>query len=406
MAKNPALDKILSRMERVDAAATGETEDELKAAREARDAGDTESGEESPETPPAEKPEEKPETPPAEPAPDASETLPEAAEAAKPDQDATREENARRAAQRRDRESREAKAELARQRAENERLSRELQEIRNRQTAVPPGAPGSATPPADSEPPKPGAEPDPEQYPVEHDRWEARLARHEAWEARQETRRLNEQINSWGQNVQRQTEEQRVISQFDGLMSTHERAYQEDNPDYDPAVKFLADKLSARMRFDGVPEHEIATRVQMEKRAFLVRHTAAGRNNGEPSPGDYALSRLYDLAVMEGFQPGGAPAANTNGNRATRTQQTPAARIADSEKRQSAARSASTMGATPVQPASDEQMTAERWMEMSSKKRIAWKKAHPDFNATDMLDDGGDDYGNPILENVRAARQR
>jgi hypothetical protein len=398
MARNPALDKVLSRMERVDAAAAGETEEELQAARDAAKEGDTGSDETPPETPPAEAP--KPETPAPETPPAGTETPPETPEAAKPDEAATREENARRAAQRRDRETREAKAELARQRAENERLQRELQEIRSRPAApASDGAPGT-TPPVDQEPPKPGAEPDPEQYPVEHDRWEARLARHEAWQARQQTRQLQEQINSWSQGAQRQTEEQRVISQFDGLMATHERAYQEDNAEYDPAVKFLEQRLGNRMRFDGVPEHEIPVRIQMEKRAFLVRHTAAGRNNGEPSPADYALGKLYDLAVMEGFQPG---TAATNGK--TTTQRTPAARIADGEKRQAAARSASTMSATPVEPKSDEDMTADRWMGMNSKQRTAWKKAHPDFNATDLLDDGGDDLGNPILENMRALRR-
>src|SRR5215469_3034074 len=113
MPRTAAIDRLMSKIQRTDAAVIANhpdeptDEDELKAVRES-----AESGEEPPaetvDEPPAAEPEPKPE--PKEPPAEATEPPAEPVEKAKPHDDATRDENARMAQRRRDREARDAKA--------------------------------------------------------------------------------------------------------------------------------------------------------------------------------------------------------------------------------------------------------------------------------------------------------
>jgi len=65
------------------------------------------------------------------------------------------------------------------------------------------------------------------------------------------------------------------------------------------------------------------------------------------------------------------------------------------------------MNATPVEmQTEDDKMTAEQWVKMNPRQQARWKKDHPEFSATDLLDDGSDDFGNPIMESIRSLRRK
>jgi hypothetical protein len=297
-----------------------------------------------------------------------------------------------------DRERKEAarlRAELA---ARNNRIA-ELEAAQR--TNPPPPAPVAAPAPAVAPAAAPDPEPDPQQFPVEHDEWEKREFRRIAVAANERAARLEEQFGQ----VTRQTEEQRLTSEFDAVITTIRENYKAQHPAVDTARDYLKRVVERQFERNGNPQHLIPEQVKAAERQFLAFHANRAKTMVEQGLlppdtnfGHFALDVLMEQAKDYGWSPDAIPALAVNGGAAARPSApptTPAAKVADTAARAAAGRSVSNMSARPVEPPDPaERMTAEKFAEMSAIDRARYKKAHPNVIEEIMNPDGGS--GNPF----------
>lgn len=365
---NKTLEKLMGAIKSADeaaAVAAGEDAGALKLTQEAHDTDDD--GALNPPSPPPEP--EPPAPPPAEPPAAPAPTEPPAEPAAPATAAPAAEPALPRVAAERDR----LRTALA---AAQTRL-RDI-EARGAAPAVattPAAAPAVPTPPADPEP-------DPKQFPIEHEEWERRDLRRRVEAAEARAAKAEERAG----NVEAQTVEQRQIQQWDAGVNAIREDYKQVDPDFDGAREFLRAANMRLLRRQGVPEHEIGSQIANMERQALVVQASRARTLVEQGvlPPDtnvvhFAFEYLKGMAEDYGFRPTAAAPANGTPPAAPVA---PATRIADTAARTSAARSVATMTRTPVEvPNPAEKMTLEKLAALPPMERAAYKKKNPDWES-------------------------
>ncbi len=138
--------------------------------------------------------------------------------------------------------------------------------------------------------------PDPETDPFGYSQWQTRklaefVAKQQEWIENQENHR-RQQI----QAQQQQQRQQQALSQFVGTYEQHARQFMQQQPDFKDAYKFLQENRMKEYMTAGYDWNH-AQRLMIDDEGAIVAQAL--------QRGDNPAQRVYELAKLRGYQPGG-----------------------------------------------------------------------------------------------------